>query len=168
MWNQSFVDSPWIPSAWLPQAQAQCTGWGSSTNLHCLLLSCEQCVLCGSSNFELQSSVIFNLNLQCTLVHLCRAGCGVGWFWEILELIRAADVGPAEQQGKRTQFTDILESTPDFTLKCSFKDWRNIEALACSRYCDFMKSNSLRHEIQFPKRHISNLIQLTVHLSRCY
>ena len=60
------------------------------------------------------------------------AEMGVEWFWEILELIRAADVGPAEQQGKRTQFTDILESTPDFTLKGSFKDWRNIEALACS------------------------------------
>ena len=45
---------------------------------------------------------------------------GVEWFWEILELIRAADVGPAEHQGKRTQFTDILESTPDLRLLPDF------------------------------------------------
>ena len=55
----------------------------------------------------------------------------MGWFWEILELIRAADVGPAEQQGKRTQFTDIFETYSRvfqiFPLK-----WENKEALACS------------------------------------
>ena len=60
---------------------------------------------------------------------------GVEWFWEILELIRAADVGPAEQQGKRTQFTDIWESASDLRFhrqKCSFKVKKPLEALACS------------------------------------
>lgn len=51
----------------------------------------------------------------CTIAEM-----GVEWFWEILELIRAADVGPAEQRGKRTQFTDILESTPDLRLLPDF------------------------------------------------
>ena len=60
---------------------------------------------------------------------------GVEWFWEILELIRAADVGLAEQQGKRTQFTDIWESASDLRFhrqKCSFKVKKPLQALACS------------------------------------
>ena len=90
------------------------------------------------------------------------------WFREILELITSPDVGPAEHQGKRTQFTAISETSPDLRL---FPDFVIFDILyikiniACSRRCGFMKSNSLRHEIQFPQRHISNLIQLTVHLS---
>ena len=90
------------------------------------------------------------------------------WFREILELITSPDVGPAEHQGKRTQFTAISETSPDLRL---FQDFVIFVILyikiniACSRRCGFMKSNSLRHEIQFPQRHISNLIQLTVHLS---
>ena len=96
----------------------------------------------------------------------CREG--VGWFWEILELITSPDVGPAEHQGKRTQFTAISETSPDLRLFPDFVIFVILYIkinIACSRRCGFMKSNSLRHEIQFPQRHISNLIQLTVHLS---
>ena len=56
------------------------------------------------------------------------AEMGVEWFWEILELIRAADVGPAEHQGKRTQFTDILESTPDLRLLPDFSSFGRIRS----------------------------------------
>ena len=90
------------------------------------------------------------------------------WFREILELITSPDVGPAEHQGKRTQFTAISETSPDLRLFPDFVIFVNLYIkinIACSRRCGFMKSNSLRHEIQFPQRHISNLIQLTVHLS---
>ena len=90
------------------------------------------------------------------------------WFREILELITSPDVGPAEHQGKRTQFTAISETSPDLRLFQEFIIFVILYIkinIACSRRCGFMKSNSLRHEIQFPKRHISNLIQLTVHLS---
>ena len=54
---------------------------------------------------------------------------GVGWFWDILELIRAADVGPAEQQARETNPIHILESSPDFPLKCSLKVWKKVEPL---------------------------------------
>ena len=90
------------------------------------------------------------------------------WFREILELITSPDVGPAEHQGKRTQFTAISETSPDLRLFQEFIIFVILYIkinIACSRRCGFMKSNSLRHEIQFPQRHISNLIQLTVHLS---
>ena len=90
------------------------------------------------------------------------------WFREILELITSPDVGPAEHQGKRTQFTAISETSPDLRLFPDFVIFVILYIkinIACSRRCGFMKSNSLRHEIQFPQRHISNLIQLTVHLS---
>ena len=90
------------------------------------------------------------------------------WFREILELITSPDVGPAEHQGKRTQFTAISETSPDLRLFPNFVIFVILYIkinIACSRRCGFMKSNSLRHEIQFPQRHISNLIQLTVHLS---
>ena len=58
-----------------------------------------------------QFKAVFTCHVQFHIAEM-----GVEWFWEILELIRAADVGPAEHQGKRTQFTDILESTPDLRL----------------------------------------------------
>ena len=90
------------------------------------------------------------------------------WFREILELITSPDVGPAEHQGKRNQFTAISETSPDLRLFPDFVIFVILYIkinIACSRRCGFMKSNSLRHEIQFPQRHISNLIQLTVHLS---